>query len=68
MGGWQFTWSYRYEQALRVGHAIEAVGYYWYEDPVADDDMYNYVKLRQRLDIPILATEYSPGGFQGYAL
>ncbi len=61
------TWSYRYEEALRVGRAIEALGYYWYEDPLADDDIYNYVKLRQKLEIPILATEYSPGGFQAYA-
>ena len=45
------------------GQAIEALGYYWYEDPLADDDLYNYVKLKQQLSIPILATEYAPGGF-----
>jgi len=33
----------------------------------ADDDLYNYVKLKQQLHIPILATEYSPGGFTAYA-
>ena len=26
------TWSYRYEEALRVGRAIEEMGFYWYED------------------------------------
>ena len=56
------TWSYRYEEALRVGRAIQEMGYYWYEDPLAEDDIYNYVKLRQKLDIPILATEYPIGG------
>jgi L-alanine-DL-glutamate epimerase-like enolase superfamily enzyme len=61
------TWSYRYEEAVRVGRAIEALGFYWYEDPLADDDLTNYVKLRQKLDIPIMATEYSPGGFTAYA-
>lgn len=61
------TWSYDYAAALRVGRAIEALGFYWYEDPLADDDIYNYVKLRAKLDIPIMATEYSPGGFQAYA-
>jgi L-alanine-DL-glutamate epimerase-like enolase superfamily enzyme len=61
------TWAYQYPEALRVGRAIEALGYYWYEDPLADDDVYNYVKLKQRLEIPILATEYSPGGFTAYA-
>ena len=61
------TWAYDYPAAIRVGRAIERLGYYWYEDPLADDDLYNYVKLKQHLSIPILATEYSPGGFTAYA-
>jgi L-alanine-DL-glutamate epimerase-like enolase superfamily enzyme len=61
------TWSYQYPEALRVGKAIEQLGFHWYEDPLADDDLYNYVKLKQHLDIPILATEYSPGSFTAYA-
>jgi L-alanine-DL-glutamate epimerase-like enolase superfamily enzyme len=60
------TWSYRYEEALRVGRAIEEMGYYWYEDPLAEQDVYNYVKLKQKLDIPILATEYPIGGLDSY--
>jgi len=59
-------WSYGYEDALRVGLAIEELGYFWYEDPLAEDDLYGYVKLKQKLHIPILATEYSPGGLYGY--
>lgn len=61
------TWSYNYETAMRVGRAIEELGFHWYEDPLADDDIYNYVKLRGKLDIPLMATEYSPGGFTAYA-
>ncbi len=61
------TWSYNYVEALRVGQALEALDYYWYEDPLDADDITNYVKLRQKLKIPILATEYSPGGFQAFA-
>jgi L-alanine-DL-glutamate epimerase-like enolase superfamily enzyme len=60
------TWSYGYEEALRVGLAIQEMGYYWYEDPLAEDDIYNYVKLKAKLNIPILATEHSPGGFYGF--
>jgi L-alanine-DL-glutamate epimerase-like enolase superfamily enzyme len=60
------TWSYRYAEALRVGRAIEEMGYYWYEDPLADQDLYNYVKLKQKLDIPILATEYPAGGLESF--
>jgi L-alanine-DL-glutamate epimerase-like enolase superfamily enzyme len=61
-------WAYTYDQALRVGRAIEALDYYWYEDPLAEDDIYNCVKLRQKLHIPLMATEYSPGGFHSYAI
>jgi L-alanine-DL-glutamate epimerase-like enolase superfamily enzyme len=60
------TWSYRYDQALRVGRAIEELGFYWYEDPLADDDLYGCMKLREKLDIPLMATEYSAGGFTNY--
>jgi L-alanine-DL-glutamate epimerase-like enolase superfamily enzyme len=61
------VWSYNYEQALRVGRAIERLGFYWYEDPLADHDIYNYVKLREKLDIPIMATEYPMAGLESCA-
>ncbi len=61
------TWAYQYPEALRVGRVIEDLGFHWYEDPLADDDLYNYVKLKQQLHIPILATEYAPGGFTAFA-
>ncbi|MBT6588932.1 MAG: mandelate racemase [Rhodospirillaceae bacterium] len=60
------TWSYNYEEAIKVGRAIEGLGFHWYEDPLADDDMYNCMKLREKLDIPLMATEYSAGGFTNY--
>jgi L-alanine-DL-glutamate epimerase-like enolase superfamily enzyme len=60
------TWSYSYEHAIRVGRAIEEMGYYWYEDPLAEDDLWGYVRLHEKLDIPLMATEYSPGGFTNY--
>jgi L-alanine-DL-glutamate epimerase-like enolase superfamily enzyme len=59
-------WSYSYEDAVRVGRAIQEMGYYWYEDPLAEDDLYGYTKLRPQLHIPILATEHAPGGLYGY--
>src|SRR5439155_1134817 len=52
---------------LRAIGAMEELGFYWYEDPLADDDIYNYVKLKEQLHIPILATEYAPGGFTAFA-
>jgi L-alanine-DL-glutamate epimerase-like enolase superfamily enzyme len=61
------TWAYQFPEALRVGKVVEALGFHWYEDPLADDDLEGYVKLKQVLAIPILATEYTPGGFTAYA-
>ena len=61
------TWSYDYPEALRVGRAVQELGFYWYEDPLADDDLYNYVKLKERLHIPIMATELPPAGPTSYA-
>ena len=58
-------WAYRYEDALRVGRAIEELNYYWYEDPLVEEDIYNYVKLHDKLDIPIMSTEYAPGRYYG---
>ena len=58
-------WAYQYEDALRVGRAIEELDFYWYEDPLVEEDIYNYVKLHQKLDIPIMSTEYAPGRFYG---
>lgn len=60
------TWSYDYVAALRVGKAVERLGFYWYEDPLVEDDIPGYVKLKSQLSIPIMATEYAPGGHTAY--
>jgi L-alanine-DL-glutamate epimerase-like enolase superfamily enzyme len=61
------TWAYDYPAALRVGRAIEALDFHWYEDPLPEDDLLGYVRLKRHLHIPILATEYAPGGFTALA-
>src|SRR5688572_23273655 len=60
-------WCYNYEEALRVGFAIDDLSYHWYEDPLADQDIYNYVKLKQKIRTPIMATEYPQAGLDSYA-
>lgn len=60
------AWAYGYPEAVAVGKAIEDLGYYWYEDPLAADDLYGYRRLKQQLSIPIMATEMTEGGV--YAL
>jgi L-alanine-DL-glutamate epimerase-like enolase superfamily enzyme len=60
-------WCYDYEQALRVGLVLDDLKYHWYEDPLADQDIYNYVKLKQKLKTPLMATEYPQAGLDSYA-
>src|SRR5213594_144367 len=60
------TWAYQYPEALRVGKVAEELEFHWYEDPLADDDLLSYVKLKQHLAIPILATEYAQGGLTAH--
>ena len=56
------SWSYSYPDALRVGQAIQDLGYFWYEDPLPDHDIHGYARLARHLSIPLLATEITPGG------
>ena len=58
-------WAYQYEDSVRVGRAIEELDYYWYEDPLAEEDIYSYVKLCAKMDIPIMSTEFAPGRYYG---
>ena len=62
------TWSYKFHDAVKVGRAIERLGFKWFEDPLNEEDIYGYVKLREKLDIPILATEYPQGDIGTYAV
>jgi L-alanine-DL-glutamate epimerase-like enolase superfamily enzyme len=59
--------SYDYPQALKVGRAIEELGFLWYEDPMGEWSIPNYVKLKAKLDVPIMATELPFLGFEMYA-
>ena len=60
------TWQYNYANALRVGLAIQDLDYYWYEDPLKADDIYGYMRLKEKLSIPLMATEATDGGLHVY--
>jgi L-alanine-DL-glutamate epimerase-like enolase superfamily enzyme len=50
-----------YEDALRVGRALEELGFYWYEHPMPEYRVGTYVRLCQELDIPVLSPEIAAG-------
>ncbi len=62
------AWSYTYQDAMLIGRALERLGYLWFEDPLGDQDIHNYAQLCQKLDIPIMATEFPAGGLDTYPI
>jgi L-alanine-DL-glutamate epimerase-like enolase superfamily enzyme len=54
--------TYRtYEEAVRVGRALEELGFYWYEHPMSEYRVEAYVRLCRELAIPILSPEIAAG-------
>lgn len=41
------------DEAIKVGRELERLNYYWYEAPLPPDDVDGYVKLSQKVDIPL---------------
>jgi L-alanine-DL-glutamate epimerase-like enolase superfamily enzyme len=56
-----------YGHAMKLGVALKEMDYYWFEDPLPHTDIWTYAKLCEKLQIPVMATEYQPGGFHFYA-
>ncbi len=48
---------YTFEQALRFGRELEKLNFYWYEEPLFDENFHNLRELTRILDIPIIGTE-----------
>ncbi|WP_134322404.1 enolase C-terminal domain-like protein [Cumulibacter soli] len=61
------TSAYDYQDALRVGRAIESLGFHWFEDPMRDDDVAGFVELCRALDIPVLMGESQWRGIWTYS-
>lgn len=57
--------AYNRHRALRVGRALERLGFHWFEEPVVPEDLDGCAALRRQLDIPIATgeTEYTRYGF-----
>ncbi len=49
--------NYTYDEALRVGRALEGLRYAWFEEPLPDAGQASLQRLCRALDIPIVAPE-----------
>lgn len=45
------------EQAIRLGRVLEELGFYWYEEPLYDEDVHALRELTRTLEIPMVGTE-----------
>lgn len=59
--------DYSITQAVKVGRKLEALDFYWLEEPFYDSFVGKYADLARTLDISICATEASYGGPSGVA-
>ena len=50
--------SYTYNEAVKVGRALEKLDYFWIEEPLQDYDLMGLKKLCDTLDLPVLALEW----------
>jgi L-alanine-DL-glutamate epimerase-like enolase superfamily enzyme len=55
--------TYDLPEAIRVGRAVEELGFLWYESPMmeTEDRIEDYLRLKDELSIPICTTETTPG-------
>lgn len=49
--------TYELADAVRMGRALEELGYAWFEEPLERRDLAGYAELRAKLDIPIAGGE-----------
>ncbi len=52
--------AYSREEALGVGKELEKLNFHWFEEPIRDSDIEGLVMLREKLNVPICATESLP--------
>jgi len=43
--------------ALQMGKLCDELNFYWFEEPILDSDIEGLIKLREKIDAPIAATE-----------
>jgi L-alanine-DL-glutamate epimerase-like enolase superfamily enzyme len=52
---------YSRADALRLGRALQALDYYWYEEPMEEASISSYRWLADQLDIPVIGPESAAG-------
>jgi D-galactarolactone cycloisomerase len=56
-GGSDAFWPHGYKWALRTAHMLADYGVHWFEEPLAPDNLRDYILLRQNAPLPISGGE-----------
>jgi len=59
--------QYHRHTALRVGKVLDELNFYFYEDPIPDDDIEGYIKLSNKLNVAIAGFDSLRMNFGNYA-
>jgi L-alanine-DL-glutamate epimerase-like enolase superfamily enzyme len=59
--------QYDRHSALRVGRVLDELSFYFYEDPIPDDDVEGYIKLSNKLNVAIAGFDSLRLNFGNYA-
>lgn len=51
------NWAYTLEEAIEVGRALTANGYFWFEEPLRPEDEQGYEQLHRQCATPLAAGE-----------
>jgi galactonate dehydratase len=51
------NWAYNLDEAIEVGRALSANGYFWFEEPLAPENEQGYEELRRHCTVPLAAGE-----------
>lgn len=51
------NWAYTLDEAVRVGHVLHDLGYWFFEEPIVPEDVAGYAHLRRSLPIMLAAGE-----------
>jgi D-galactarolactone cycloisomerase len=51
------NWAYSVDEAVRVGEALQALDYWFFEEPIRPEDIAGYRHLRARLSVMLAAGE-----------
>jgi len=51
------NWAFDLDEAIKVGHALAALDYMWFEEPIASEDIDGYRRLRAAVPVRLAAGE-----------